>query len=177
MEFFRDRHLHEYDEYVVRGDGVVRDQAWDCYDADVSLTPNGDSARYKARLLDRIIERMRNVCGSVPVPMVLMPIPHPVDVGGHATGEVDRVKYPDYRPRGMVGIVEEISLRHGIPTIDLFSVFERLGTKDTYFHGFDDHWNDHGQDVAATVAADYLIASGLLDGVAEKSPRTDERSH
>ncbi len=163
MEYFRERHVAEYEEYIVRGDGTLRDLAWDSYDADVSLTPKSDAARYKIELMDRIIGRMAEVCATVSAPLVVIPIPHPVDVGGHATGEVDRAKYPDYQPRGLVSIIEEIGRRRGIPTIDLFSTFQSRGSEAIYFRGFDDHWSDAGQDVAAAVVADSLVASGLLE--------------
>jgi hypothetical protein len=170
MEYFRERHVQEYEEYIVRGDGVLRDLAWDSYDADVSLTPKSDAARYKIQLMDLVIGRMQELCAGLSVPLVLIPIPHPVDVGGHATGEVDRQKYPDYRPRGLVGIIEEIAERRGIPSVDLYTPFQSRGSEAIYFRGFDDHWSDPGQDVGAAVVSDALVAEGLLG-----RPMADER--
>ena len=171
LERFRDQHLREYQEYVVQGDDVVRELAWDSYDADVSLTPKSDAARYQIELMDRVIGRMQEVTAAASVPLVLLPIPHPIDVGGHDTGEVDRARYPDYRPRGLVSIIEGIASRRGIPCVDLFTPFSKRGSKEVYFHGFDDHWNDHGQDVAGDVVADFLVSHGLLAAPAPAAGR------
>jgi hypothetical protein len=163
MEYFRGRHVQEYEEYIVRGDGVLRDLAWDSYDADVSLTPKSDAALYKIQLMDLVIGQMQALCAGLAVPLVVIPIPHPVDVGGHATGEVDREKYPDYQPRGLVGIIEEITARRGIRSVDLYTPFESRGSEEIYFRGFDDHWSDRGQDIGAAVVSEALIAGGLLE--------------
>lgn len=174
LDFFKDQHLREYDEYIVRGDDVVRELAWDSYDADVSLTPKSDAARYKVRLMDAILGRIQELTASASVPIVLVPIPHPIDVGGHDTGEIDRERYPDYRPRGLVLILEQIAARRGIPCVDLFTPFREEGPKAVYFRGFDDHWNDHGQDLAAKIVAGFLSDSGVLAGTAlAGGPRTE----
>lgn len=175
LDFFRDQHLREYEEYIVRGDDVVRELAWDSYDADVSLTPRSDAALYKMRLMDAILGRMQELAGSLSVPMVLVPIPHPIDVGGHDTGEVDHVRYPDYEARGLVRILEDIAARRGIPFVDLFSPFAALGPDVVYFHGFDDHWNDPGQDLAGELVADFVAARGLLGDRADSAVERTER--
>ena len=174
LTYFREQHVLEYEEYVVEGDDVVHELAWDTYDADVSLTPNSDSARYKTRLMDAVIGRMQALASSRSVPLVLLPIPHPIDVGGHDTGEVDTVRYPDYEPRGLVRILEEIATRHDIPAVDLFTPYEALGSDIVYFQGFDDHWNDHGQDLAGEYVADFILRTGLL-GEANSAVAQSER--
>ncbi len=176
MEYFRERHVREYEEYVVEDDRVVRDLAWDSYDADVSLTPGSASARYKVALMDRIVEEMQRVCAGSGVPLVLVPIPHPLDLGEHATGEVDLAKYPEYQRRRMVGILEEIATRHGIRSIDLFTPFQNRGSAELYFRGFDDHWNDVGQDLAGELVARDLASSGLFDRLASQRSRSTERT-
>ena len=50
----------EYEEYVVLGNTEVTNLLNDHYDADVSLTPRADSARYKTELMGKI----RRVRGS-----------------------------------------------------------------------------------------------------------------
>jgi hypothetical protein len=175
LEYFRAQHLREYDEFVLQGDDQVHELAWDSYDADVSLTPKSDAAVYKIRLMDGVIGRMQEVAAKAGAPLVLIPIPHPLDVGGHETGEVDRAKYPDYQPHGLVGILEEIASRRGIPSVDLFSPFAARGTEAVYFHGFDDHWNDAGQDLAAQLVAEFLGSHGLLDGLGAKRSQAAER--
>lgn len=176
LEHFRKQHIAEFDEFVLNKDDVVRELAWDTYDADVSLTPRSESARYKVRLMDAILGQMQSLTSDLSVPIVLIPIPHPIDVGGHDTGKVDLVQYPDYKPRGLVGILEGIGRRRGIPTVDLFEVFDEMGTERTYFQGFDDHWNDDGQDVAGEVVADFITKGEFMRPLSGGT-RQAKRSH
>lgn len=175
LEYFRAQHLREYDEFVVQGNDEVKELAWDSYDADVSLTPNSESARYKIALMDGVLGRMQAAAAKAGAPLVLVPIPHPLDLGAHETGEVDRAKYPDYQPRGLVAILERIAARRDIPSVDLYSAFAAHGSESIYFRGFDDHWNDEGQDFAAQVVADHLRSHGLLESLESKIAAAAER--
>ncbi len=163
MEAFLARRVLEWEQYVEHGDDVVHDLAFDDYDADVSLTPGAPSARYKIALLDRIVAAMKDRCAASRVPLALIAIPHPIDVGGHATGAIDPDRHPEHRPERLTAIIAEIATRNGVPVVDLFPEFSRRGSAALYFRGFDDHWNDAGQDLAAAIVADSLIAWHLLD--------------
>ena len=171
MEFLLEQHVREYEEFVVRGDDVVRDLLWDSYDADVSLTPTSDAARYKIDLMDRLLARMQAVADGVPVPLVLVLIPHPIDVCGHETAEVDRERYPDYDPRGLTAILEGIATRRGFEYVELFGPFRERGGRELYFKGLDPHWNDLGQDFGAEVVAEFLASSGVLEGISLRLSR------
>ncbi|TFG92056.1 MAG: hypothetical protein E4H11_09955, partial [Myxococcales bacterium] len=163
MDLFLEQRRKEYLENVVQGDDVVRNLTSDTYDADVSLTPDADSARYKIELMEGILVLIRDLAARIPVDLALVLIPHPLDVGGHETGEVDRVRYPNYDSRRPTAIVERIAAQHGIAHLNLFEPFAERGASELFFRGFDDHWNDRGQDVAAELVADFLVSRGLLD--------------
>ena len=163
VAFFREQHIREYEEFVVQGDPVVRELAWDSYDADVSLTPSHPSSRFKIALMDRILARMKATADAAGIPMLLLPIPHPIDVGGHDSGAVDRSAFPEYRPRGLIDALEASASRHRIPFVDLYGPYVEQGPEQVYFRGFDDHWNDEGQDLAARIVARRLLADAALE--------------
>ncbi|MCR9093700.1 MAG: SGNH/GDSL hydrolase family protein [bacterium] len=175
MDRFLEDRAREFDEYIVRGDHVVHALAEDTYDADVSLTPDSASARYKVRLMDEVLGRMQSIAAERGVPIVLIPIPHPIDVGGHPTGEVDRDRYPYYRPRALVGILERIADRRGMPFVELFEGYRALGSEEVYFGGFDDHWNDRGQRLAAEWVADFLMERELVSAARADADAVAER--
>ena len=172
MGFFVEQHTREYEEYVVRGDLVVRELAWDSYDADVSLTPTSASAKFKTSLLDGIVERMAGVTEAADIPLVLLLIPHPVDVGGHDSMEVDRDQYPEYRPNELTDRLEAIATRHGIAHVNLYDPFRQRGSRELYFRGLDDHWNERGQDLAAEEMTEFLASTGMLDALARGLARS-----
>jgi hypothetical protein len=165
LDSFLDQNLREYREYVVEGDNVVRELLSDPYNADVSLTPNSDSARYKIDLMDRLLARMKDTTDELGVPLVLVLIPNPIDVcDSHESGEVDAERYPEYERSALTGILQRIASRRRIPHVDLFGPFRERGAASLYFGGADDHWNDRGQDVGAELVARFLVSKRLLDG-------------
>lgn len=149
---------NEYRGYILEGDNIVVELASDPYNADVSLLPDSDSAVYKKKLMDRVIERMKNISDELSIPLILLIIPNPMDVlgGTHDSGEVDRQAYLDYEPEALTNTLQRIAEKHGIDNINLFDFFQQRGAAQLYFSGGDDHWNELGQAVAADVVADFL---------------------
>ena len=174
MEAFLEQSRAEYHQYVVEGDNVVRELLSDPYNADVSLTPDSDSARYKMELMDRVVAAMKEGSDKLGIPLALVLIPHPIDVDGHESGAVDRARYPDYAPSRPTEILAGIAQAHGIPCVNLFAPFQERGGRALYFHGADDHWNDRGQEVAAAVVEEFVIANDLLGRAAHPSSTAPE---
>ena len=174
VEAFIAQHEAEYQEYIVQGNDIVRDLAADTFDADVSLLPDAPATRYKLAMIEQVIRRMRTNVNRLGVPMVLMPIPHPTDVGGHPSAQIDITRYPQYHPHRMVGLLEDIAKRQELPCVDLFTPFTRRGSAELYFPGYDDHWNESGQALAAEVVSRFVIDRGLL-AAPPVAPRTSER--
>lgn len=162
LEYFQDLHKQGFEEYMVRGDNVVHDLGLDTYDADVSLTPQSASALFKIAMMRKVIERMVGATRAAGVPIVLVPIPHPVDVGGHPSVVIRADRYSEYQPRRLVGIIEEIASMQGVPCVDLYSEFAARGSSGLYFGGYDDHWNSVGQALGARLVGEFLRAHHLV---------------
>jgi hypothetical protein len=155
--------LGEYDNYVVRGDNVVTNIYQDDYSADVSLLPRGDSARYRVRLMEGVLNRIKDSAKKASVPLVLVFIPHPIDVvPNYDTGRVDRARFPDYKPSNLTDALEGIAMRNELRFVNLFAPFQSGDAGKLYFHGGDDHWNETGQRLAAELVARYLLQNGLV---------------
>ncbi|MGH2898412.1 MAG: GDSL-type esterase/lipase family protein, partial [Solirubrobacteraceae bacterium] len=153
----------EYRQYVVEGDNVVHELMSDPYNADVTLLPDSESARYRVAMMEQVIARMRTTAEARNVPLLLVLIPTPIDVADeHESGEVDRARYPAYRPETLTGVLEQIATRDHIPAVNLFGPFAARGARDLYLKGVDDHWNEQGQDFGAELVSDYVVANGLL---------------
>lgn len=166
------QNLAEYQDFVVEGDTEVRELMRDPYNADLSVLPDGESARYKIALMDRVVARIAELAAARSVPLALVLVPHPLDVAGaHETLEVDRAAHPAYRPTAATDALAEIAARHAIPAVNLFEPFRARGAADLYFRGPDDHWNARGQDVAAELVAELIASRRLLAGAnAEDAP-------
>lgn len=161
----------EYREYVVDGDNVVHELLRDPYNADVSLDPKGDSARYRTALLEQIVARMRATTDALHVPLMFVLIPSPIDVTDlHESGEVDLQRHPEYRRTTLTDILEQICRRNQVPAVNLFEPFRERGAGDLYLKGVDDHWNEAGQELAAELVSDAVIAQGGLGAKAGARP-------
>jgi len=164
VESFLKQNSKEFQEYIAEGDNIVRILASDPYNADVSLTPDSNSAVYKKKLMARVIERMKEITDNLSIPLVLLIIPHPMDVlnGVHDSGEVDRQAYPEYRPEALTNTLQRIADEHNIDSVNLFDIYQQRDAAQLYFSGGDDHWNELGQEVAAEEVTNYLISRELL---------------
>lgn len=166
LEAWREQMVAEYRQFVVQGDNVVRELLSDPYNADVSLTPDSESARYKVAVMRQVLARMGRAAAAQGVPLAFMLIPSPIDAAdAHDSGEVDRARYPAYRRSALTDILEEICRAHGLAAVNLFGPFWERRAQGLYFKGGDDHWNAAGQDLAADLASEFIVARGFLAGV------------
>jgi hypothetical protein len=157
------RSRREYQETVVEGNREVWELLAGHYDADVSLEPESESARYKVALMDAVLQRIQRIARENGVPLVLLIIPSPVDaIEDYELGTVDVNAHPAYRPETLTDRVEAIAVRHQIPSVNLFAPFRERGASALYFRGNDNHWNDAGQDFAAALTANFVLSQGLL---------------
>ena len=158
VEQFRQQHIDEYRQYIIDGDNVVRELRSDPYSADISLTPESDSARYKVALMDGVIGDIQKTAAANNIPLLMLIIPHPMDLlnGKHDSGEVDTNKYPDYSPSRLTDTLQDIMVSKGIDFINLYESFRNMDVSSLYFKGGDDHWNDKGQSKAADIVFEHL---------------------
>jgi lysophospholipase L1-like esterase len=162
----------EYEDFVVNGDNVVRNLLADQYDADVSLEPDSPSARYRVRLMDRVVERIRQTTSRSGVQLLFLIIPEWCDVTGTCEVSEARRRYPGYRPSGLTDALETIARQQGVTYLNLFEPFRRAGAAGLY-HAFDEHWNGRGQQLAARLSADLILQAGLLRPEARPGHRQD----
>jgi lysophospholipase L1-like esterase len=171
----------EYRQYVIEGDNAVHDLLIDPYNADVSLTPTSASARYQVAVMEQIMRRMNEAAVENNVPLVFLLIPSPIDATDrHESGEVDPVKYPEYKRSTLTDILEQICERNGFRELNLFAPFWQRRTEGLYLGGMDDHWNARGEAYAAELMAEFLRTQGLVDshprGDRKPSGRIDDRA-
>ena len=153
----------EYRQYIVAGDNAVHDLLRDPYNADVSLTPTSPSARYKVGMMEQIMRRMGETAAKNNAPLVFLLIPSPIDAAAqHETGEVDPVKYPEYKRSTLTDILEQICRRNGFREVNLFGPFWQRRADALYLTGMDDHWNARGEAYAAELMGEFLRAQNLL---------------
>jgi hypothetical protein len=137
----------------------------DPYNADVSLTPTSESARYKIAMMEQIMQRMAAVTARNNAALAFVLIPSPIDVTDeHESGEVDPLKYPEYRRSTLTDILEQICQRNGLRVVNLFDPFWQRRADDLYLKGWDDHWNARGQAYAAELVSQFVTTQNLLGG-------------
>jgi hypothetical protein len=150
--------IDEYRQYVIEGDNVVHDLYVDPYNADVSLTPTSESARYKIAMMEQIIMRMGETSAQQNVPLLFLLIPTPIDVADeHEAGEVDPGRYPEYKRSNLTDILEQICERHQLRAVNLFAPFWERGARGLYLKSWDDHWNPEGQEFAAELVSNFVV--------------------
>jgi len=164
-EAFLEAARSDYRNYVVRLDNRVGAEVLeDYYDADVAMTPDSESAKYKIRVMYDILSAIRALATSRHLPLAMLIVPHPIDaIVGYEWGQVDVKKYPSYVRAGPSKIVRDIADSLGIPNVDLMESFGGDSPARYYLRGGDPHWNDAGQRFAAEQMADLIVAKRLID--------------
>lgn len=152
----------EFRSLVTDRNYVVTNTHTDFYSADVSLTPDSESARYKVMLMNAVLGRVHQVAKRNGVPLAFLFIPHPADVSdSDEWGMSDRKSYPNYDGRNLTAPLEVTARNLGVPFLNLFDLFFFHGAADLYLRGGDDHWNAAGQKLAAEALAEVLISNGF----------------
>lgn len=162
IEFLLKEAEREYRSFIVEGNNIVTNTHVDYYSADVSLTPSGESARYKVALMRAVMRRIRDVAQQNGTPLAFLFIPHPSDVTDHYDSWlIDRKRFPDYDGRNQIAPLEETARTLRVPFVSLYDIYRQHDENSLYFHD-DDHWNAAGQRIAAEAVADYLLGNNLL---------------
>jgi len=168
--------IDEYRQYVIDGDNAVHDLLSDPYNADVSLAPTSESARYKITMMEQIMRRMSETAAKNHAALVFLLIPSAIDATDeHESGEVDPLKYHEYTRSTLTDILVQICQRSGFPAVNLFGPFWERRADGFYLKGFDDHWNARGQAYAAELVSEFVSAQNLL-GSSSPDTRRDRRT-
>ncbi len=163
MLFWLDQCLVQYAETVIKGNPLIMSPMNDYYDADVSLEPTSEWAQYKIRLMDRVVAEMVRVTGRAGVPLVVLVIPSPIDVcDGMHLGRVDRARFPNYDPSRLTSTLSRLAKRNRVRHLNLYRPFREHGADALHFKYGNSHWNAAGQDLAARLMAEYVVAERLL---------------
>jgi SSS family transporter len=147
------------------GNDVVEHLLGDPYDADLSLEPDSESARYKAALMEGVLGRIAEIAKKQQVPLVFLFIPSAYDIG-EGFEHPDRERFPAYRPSALTDALTLAAERNGWTYLNLFPVYEAALPAHLYFRR-DEHWNARGQDLAAEQVAALVRARGLLPRLAQ----------
>jgi hypothetical protein len=154
----------EYEDFVVRGNDEVSNLFGDTYNADVSLTPEAPSARYAKAVMEQVLVRIERMAASRGVPVLFVFIPSPSDCdGAHWSGweRAARSVNHGYRGEALTDVLTGIAERHGFFYVDLYQPILRAGSDSVFLPG-DNHWNAAGEELAAELAKDRIIASASL---------------
>jgi hypothetical protein len=153
----------EYEESVVKRNPVISRYYKDHYDADLAFDPTSPAAVYKRRLLEAVLREVRKAAVTAGVRVLVLVVPSPVDVCDHYEIRVDLQKHPGYDRRRLSSEVVAAARSAGLDAFDLFAPFRQAGARRLYYHPpGQDHWNAAGQDLAARLVSDRIMAEGWL---------------
>jgi hypothetical protein len=152
----------EFELDVLQMNDVVFNLLLDHYDADLALEPGSDAARYKRALMEQVLARIRDKATALGVPLLLVVVPDAIDVSPRHHFAIHPESLKGHLPSRLTDMVEEIAGRLRIPCVNLFAPFRRAGAARLYFRDPETHWNAEGQDLAARVTAEAVLAGRLL---------------
>jgi lysophospholipase L1-like esterase len=161
LRTYLDQRAQEYQNTVIEHDPLVYDLVGDTLDLDISTQPASPSAKYKALLMRRILERMQDTAAKRTVPCVFLFIPAAVDATDRFLTP-DPVNFPGYQRSRPTDVLEQIATDDGMLYVNLFKPFLEHRTEELYHHTDGDHWSAKGQQFAANLMTDYILSRGIL---------------
>jgi hypothetical protein len=159
--YLRDRRWREFALSLPEGADEVEHLLGDPYDADLSLAPGSESARYKRALMEAVLAHMADAGARQGVPVVFMFVPSAFDLA-EGFPHPDPAEFPDYRPSALTDALSEAAARRGLIFLDLYPVF-RESPRPLYLRA-DEHWNAEGQRLAAEQLAALIAARAAHNG-------------
>jgi len=136
----------------------------DHYDLDLALDPDKESSKTKKELMEAILKTANNVARSKDIKFLVVIQPSVIDLTkGNALLDYEYLeKHPKYRRTNLSDAVENICIANNINYINYYEAFMRNDPENLFFRGYDDHWNDQGQDIAARETASYITNRAML---------------
>jgi hypothetical protein len=147
-------------EYAVYKDDKPRQFSHfgDYYDFDVALFPRSEPSQTKIRLMEAVLRQAVEVAEMNHIHLMILIEPSSLDLTQNLKPNfADLSKFAAYSPKNLIQPIEQIALKHHIPHLSLYDVFRENAARKLYFDdGHDDHWNNAGQDVAASATAEFI---------------------
>lgn len=154
----------EYEDFVLLKDDEVKNLFGDGYDADISANADPDAALYKKRLMEQTILRIKQTVDARRIPLILLVIPCSIDVCPNYEVSVDKKFFKQYDPTALTNAVQEIAIKHNIEYLNLYDAFRANDPCSLHFKYPDGHWNDRGQQLAASLMSQLFVSHRLLKG-------------
>jgi hypothetical protein len=152
----------EYRRIVLEGERAIDDVFRDPYDADVALAPGSPAAAYKSSLLEAVLDQWRQAATATQVPLLLVVVPPAIDACDSFDVRIDPVAYPEYDRSRLSRAAAAAARRRGLAVLELLDPFRAASADRLYQRHDDDHWNASGQDLAARLAVERILAEGWL---------------
>jgi hypothetical protein len=156
-------------EYAVYKDHKARafSHFSDYYDFDLALYPEWESSQTKIRLMEAVLQQAAAVARIHRIRFMVLIEPSSLDLTPNLKPHfADLSKFEGYSPRNLVGPLEQMASKHQIPHVSLYDLFRAHAAKGLYFDdGYDDHWNNAGQEVAAAATAEFIRTHFLSNAV------------
>lgn len=170
FETFEEWCVRSYEKYINNMERMNEprnrfDLYKDTYDIDIAADVNLESSKLKIKLLEQILKEASGFLETRKIELLVLIQPSVIDLtkNNFKVGYKDvSGKYYNYARTNLTSVVEDICINNNIKYINLYSSFVNNNPKDLYFTGWNNHWNDKGQDYAASIVANYIMNVSLF---------------
>ena len=130
----------------------------DHYDVDMAIDPEGEAARTKILLMQKVLEEFRNQADkrNVQLLIVVQPAVYDVLTDNEMLARKDLEGYEEYNYRNLTKPIYDICIDLSLHCVHLIDGFLKNKPETLYFKE-DNHWSDRGQDMSARITSDYIL--------------------
>lgn len=125
--------------------------------------PRNSATKEAAKLMEKDIEALKNVCRSNNAKLVFLNLPEPTLTGHHVTGIFGNILNDYlYSNNHVDSIYASIARQARVPYFEMTDRFKLLTDKHACFYTYDGHPKARGYDEMARAISEYLIKENLL---------------
>ena len=122
------------EDFIIKGNNQVTNLFHDTYDIDMVINPDSYCTEYKKKLMDGIIGTMKQLADARNVKLFILVIPSKHEVDPYIFhNSVSSFNHEGYDRSYLTGLAENLSLSHGIPTLNLYPYFVEKNVNNSFY--------------------------------------------
>jgi len=136
----------------------------DHYNIDVALNPKSDSSKLQIRLMNGVLREAKQLADSKDIRFLVLIQPSSRDISTNMEFNfIDLEGKENYKRSNLTDAAFSICQDNEIPAVNLYDIFMDNNPDSLYFYGWNDHWNDLGQSIAAKAVGAFIVQEKLLN--------------
>lgn len=152
----------DYQSYMNSSEIYCTNIFGDYFDADISVDVTSFSSVTKLILMNNLLCELAKYANQESFKIIVMIIPSKINLISKYQVFYDFARFDNYDNERLSYSIEEMCKQNNLLVVNLFPQFLINDPEKLYFEEGDDHWNDDGQLLAASIVNEFLLRNNIF---------------